>query len=138
MNLDPQILYPMFTLFCFTHLVMGYMLFLRVSGVKKGEIDPKYFKTYDIPVNLPNKTKQVARHYANLMEIPVLFYIICVVVAFKGEPSSLVLSLAWAFVGLRIIHGIIHMTSNKIVFRLVFFAASLVANFVLWQQALFN
>ncbi len=135
--MNSSIVYPMFTLFVFTHLVMIYMFVTRVRAVKNGEVSAKYFKTYDVG-EVPRYIKQASRHYTNLMEVPVLFYIACAILCFKGEASDFQLALAWAFVALRILHGIVHMGSNKILPRVLFFALSLMANFALWREALFN
>lgn len=61
----------------------------------------------------------------NLLELPVLFYVVGLMLYVTAGASSLVLALAWSYVALRILHSVIHLTYNKVVHRL---AASAVSN----------
>ena len=41
-------------------------------------------------------------------------------------------TLAWIYVALRLVHSLVHVTSNRIILRLLFFAASNVVLLTLW------
>jgi hypothetical protein len=60
----------------------------------------------------------------NLLEIPVLFYVVSIVAfaAHLADPPAVVL--AWTYVGLRVLHSLVHLTYNNVIHRLVVFAAS--------------
>jgi hypothetical protein len=60
----------------------------------------------------------------NLLEAPLLFYVICLMDAVAGRVDGVVLTLAWAYVALRCLHSLIHLTYNHVIHRLVAFAAS--------------
>jgi hypothetical protein len=75
---------------------------------------------YDVA--LPN------RNLINLLEVPLLFYVVCLALYVTHHVQPGCLRLAWAYVALRIVHSLIHLTSNNVRQRLAFFAVS---NFVL-------
>ena len=80
------------------------------------------------PVSIPN------RNYMNLLELPMLFYVVCIVLYVTAGASATTIALAWAFVVLRVAHSLIHLTYNRVVHRLSAFAASNVALVVLWPS----
>jgi hypothetical protein len=60
------------------------------------------------------------------MEQPTIFYAIVIALALMGMDQPINIWLAWAYVGLRILHSLIQCTSNIVRFRLpVFGLASL-------------
>lgn len=46
--------------------------------------------------------------------------------------SSAIVTTAWLFVGLRVAHSLVHLTTNNVVHRLYVFVASNTALLVLW------
>ena len=73
-------------------------------------------------VSLPN------RNYMNLLELPVLFYVICIVAYVTNVATDRLVPLAWSYLALRVVHSLVHVTYNRIMHRFAAFAAS---NFVL-------
>ena len=73
-------------------------------------------------VSLPN------RNYMNLLELPLLFYVAVLLAHATANATPLLIGLAWAYVALRIVHSLIHITYNHVLHRFLAFAAS---NFVL-------
>ena len=74
------------------------------------------------PVRLPN------RNYMNLLELPILFYVGCLALYVTDRADAVMCTLAWAYVALRALHSLIHLTYNNVIQRLSVFALS---NFVL-------
>lgn len=70
-----------------------------------------------------------ADNFRNLFELPVLFYLALVVAFLTAQVDALTLALAWVFVGMRIVHSLIHCTSNRVLHR---FYAYVAGGFVLW------
>jgi hypothetical protein len=131
-NLD--ILYPLFALGAWTLLVLLLIPFVRVRSVLRREIGPNDFKFGEssaVPpnVSIPN------RNYMNLLELPMLFYVVCVVLYVTGGTSRLCVFVAWAYVGLRVVHSLIHVTYNHVLHRLFAFTLSNVALVSLWVIA---
>ena len=79
-------------------------------------------------VNLPN------RNYMNLLEAPVLFYVACIVAFVANLVTPGMVALAWGYVGLRLLHSIVHLTYNKVPHRGLVFGASNVVLVVMWVR----
>ena len=71
----------------------------------------------------------------NLLELPMLFYVVCIVLYVTAGASTVTIALAWAFVVLRVVHSAIHLTYNRVLHRLAVFTASNAALIVLWVIA---
>ena len=115
--------FPCLAMLVLTFIVMLRMLVLRIRAVKNKDIEMKYFKTYNEGV-APQLMLQTDRHFINLFEAPVLFYMVCAfsVITFKVDLSMLLS--AWLYVIFRIIHAFIHLTSNKIRARMLAYTFS--------------
>jgi hypothetical protein len=69
-----------------------------------------------------------ADNYNHLMEQPTLFYATALTLALVGQGEGLNLALAWAYVGLRVVHSLIQALINVIILR---FAVFMMASSVL-------
>ncbi len=70
----------------------------------------------------------------NLLEFPVLFYIATLLVFVLQRVDTIYLVLGWVYVALRVVHTIIHVTSNKVPNRFKAFILSYVVLIVLWVR----
>lgn len=118
--------FPCLAMMILTVLVMLRMFFMRVLAVKNKDIDVKYFKTYNTG-SAPRLMLQADRHFVNLFEAPVLFYMVCGFSVITFHVDSKMLWAAWIFVFFRCIHAFIHVTSNKITPRMLAYVGSWVA-----------
>ena len=73
---------------------------------------------------LPAQVRWKADNYNHLMEQPTLFYAIALVLALQGAGGGSSLTLAWAYVGLRVVHSLVQALVNKIELRFVIFVVS--------------
>jgi hypothetical protein len=126
-----EMLHPVFALAAWTFLVLLLIPFVRVRSVRRREIRPNDFKFGEssaVPpnVSIPN------RNYMNLLEMPMLFYVICVLLYVTGGASRLAVLTAWAYVALRVVHSLIHLSYNHVLHRLAAFSLSNVALVSLW------
>jgi hypothetical protein len=131
---NPAILFPMFALACWTLAVLLLIPLVRVRSALRREIrvdDFKHGESASVPpyVSIPN------RNYMNLLELPLLFYVVCLLLYVTGGASSLTIGLAWAYVALRIVHSAIHLSYNHVLHRLTAFTLSNVALVLLWLSA---
>jgi hypothetical protein len=85
---------------------------------------------------LPKPAQFVAQNYNHQFEAPVLFYVLCLVATLIGAVNELIVLLAWAYVGLRVLHAIIHCTYNKVLHRFAVFSLSGIALMALWALTL--
>ncbi|MEN9451972.1 MAG: hypothetical protein RLZZ369_1031 [Pseudomonadota bacterium] len=125
------ILYPIFALAWWTSCVLLLIPIARIRAGRRREIvvdDFKYGESSAVPphVSIPN------RNYMNLLELPVLFYVAGVLLLVSPCTSLTSIYLAWLYVGLRIVHSVIHLTYNKVLHRLAAFAASNAVLVALW------
>lgn len=126
-----DILHPTFALAAWTFLVLLLIPFYRIRAGQRREIrteDFKYGESATVPgyVSIPN------RNYMNLLELPILFYVVCILFFITGNAPSVVIFLAWTYVALRVMHSLIHLSYNKVMHRLTAFASSNVVLITLW------
>ncbi len=88
--------------------------------------------TADATTVPPTRAAVANRNLMNLLEVPVLFYVACIVLYVTGGASYLTIVIAWIYVVLRIVHSAIHLTYNRVRHRGLVFAASNVVVVVLW------
>jgi hypothetical protein len=125
------ILYPVIAMAALTFVVLLLIPYQRFKAVIRKQVVPDDFKfgeSESVPpaVCIPN------RNYMNLLELPLLFYVVCVVMFVTQTVTPVAVGLAWVYVALRSVHSLIHLTYNKVVHRLTFFALSNVVLVVLW------
>jgi hypothetical protein len=115
-----------------TFLVLMLVPVRRFRAAFAGQLgadDFRYGESSRVPgdVSIPN------RNYMNLLELPMLFYVVCVLNYVTGVTvSTTTLALAWTYVGLRALHTAVHLTYNNVMHRLAMFAASNVVLAALW------
>jgi len=99
----------------------------RVMAVRSRRLRQGAFRYGESP-DVPDDLKVWNRNLMNLLEMPMLFYVVCIGFYVTRQVTPSVVLLGWAYVALRILHSLVHLTSNHIVARLTVFA---VGNFVL-------
>jgi hypothetical protein len=129
-----DILCPSIALAAWTFLVLLLIPFVRVRSVRRREISPndfKYGESQAVPpnVSIPN------RNYMNLLELPMLFYVVCLILYVTSGASRVGILVAWAYVALRVVHSFIHLTYNHVLHRLSAFTLSNAALVSLWVLA---
>ncbi|QNP50627.1 MAPEG family protein [Diaphorobacter aerolatus] len=72
------------------------------------------------------------RNYMNLLEMPILFYVVGVMAYAAGIEATWFVALAWTYVALRVLHSIVHVTYNHVLHRFALFAASNVVLVGMW------
>jgi hypothetical protein len=79
-------------------------------------------------VSLPN------RNFMNLLELPMLFYAVCVALYVTLSVDPVAVALAWLYFVLRVAHSLVHLTYNNVFHRLGFYAASAVVLALMWLR----
>lgn len=90
--------------------------------------DFKFGESKNVPsdVSIPN------RAYMNLLELPMLFYVLCLMLFVSARVDTMFLNLAWSYVALRAIHSLVHVTYNNVYHRLIIFSLSNVVLVIMW------
>ncbi len=76
---------------------------------------------------LPAHVRWKADNYNHLMEQPTIFYAIAITLALLGHGEGTNCMLAWAYVGLRVLHSLVQGFFNKIELRFILFLLSSLA-----------
>ena len=120
---DLLILRPMLVLACWTLLVLLLVPWVRWRAMRRHGLDWDDFR-HGESLRVPPEARVPNRAVRNLLEIPVLVYVVCLGVALAGRTDAWALRLAWAYVALRLLHSLIHLGYNRVTHRLAVFAAS--------------
>jgi len=131
-NPNLQLIYPMFAMVMLTFGVGLVVLKNRIAAVKGG-MPIKHFKTYT-EGQAPESMVKADRHFVNLFEVPLLFYVGCLVAMMMPLQGIMVQVWAWLFVAMRILHAYIHIGPNKLRARMTCFWMGCAAVVALWIQ----
>lgn len=117
----------MVVLIAWTLVMLGWTLATRLPAMKAAGVDMGKLvgtKAADADRGLPANIQWKAHNYNHLMEQPTLFYGVCAVLALSGTGNGVNAWIAWAYVGLRIVHSVVQATTNRVRHRFVFFMLS--------------
>jgi hypothetical protein len=128
-----DIIYPMFALVVLTFIIGFSTGISRLISAKKGLVDRRYFKLFT-GYSPPDNIVKLGRNFSNLLEVPILFYVVGIILLVLDINNQLMQNFAWTFVVLRIIHSIIHVTYNKPIHRFLAFLLSSSIVLIMWVQ----
>jgi hypothetical protein len=126
----PMILAPLFVQVMLTFVLGFWLASLRAPAVRRGEVKPQ-----DIDLGQPNwprRTTLVCNAYENQLELPVLFYVLTILAIITRHADFLFVVLAWVFVLSRLVHAYIHVTSNDLAQRGIWFGVGAIVLFIMW------
>jgi len=127
MDMTAEILKPLAVLAAWTMVMWVWMYATRLPAMTAAKLDPDELvrqggKTLD--QLLPAQTQWKAHNYNHLHEAPTVFYAVALALALMGRGNGLNATLAWAYVGLRIVHSLVQATINKVMIRFLLFSLS--------------
>lgn len=131
MNVDTGILWPVAALAAWTLCMLLLMAFRRIRSALDHSVHPREYALGESE-RVPDSIALVNRNYMNLLELPVLFHVACILAVLVQASSPTMIGLAWAYVALRVVHSLVHVTCNRVVYRLAVFAASNVVLIGMW------
>ncbi len=114
---------PVLVLMLWTLLVLLRVAICRFRAAFAGRVRPRDFKVGE-SAGVPPDVAIPNRVFMNLLEVPVLFYVLAMIAFITGHVDTATWSLAWAFVVLRVVHSLIYLTYNHVMHRFAAFAAS--------------
>jgi len=118
---------PMAVLAFWTFAVLLLIPLRRFRAAFAGSVSAEDFK-YGESDNVPGGVSIPNRAMMNLLEMPVLFYVVCLMFYVANRVDNVVIEVCWAYVIFRIAQTLVHITYNNVFHRLTMFAIS---NFVL-------
>ena len=130
---------PMMAMLLLTLVVWVVMFIHRVGYASANGIDAQKMRTpSDVARLLPDEVSGSGNNFKNLFEIPVLFYVVCLYLTVFGQVTSLMVTCAWVFVGLRAVHSLIHCSYNNVMHRFIAYLASSLALWIMVVVAAIN
>lgn len=82
--------------------------------------------------NWPKPALQAQYAYANLFEMPVLFYVVVILAIVTRHADMVMVALAWIFVAFRLLQAYVHVTSNQVRYRGMMFGLGTLALMIMW------
>ena len=137
--MDTSILAPAAVLVVWSILMLIWMAATRLPAMSKIGIDMSKAvggRGADIDPNVPPSVAWKSHNYAHLMEQPTIFYATVMILAIAGAVTPLLVSLAWGYTIIRILHSLWQATVNKVSIRFVLFLLSTICLTVLAVYAL--
>lgn len=137
--MQAQMLAPAAVLVVWTLIVLLWIIPARFGAVakvadKSALPNKPGVRGADLEGVLPDKANWPAHNYTHLVEQPTLFYVTVVILALTG-PGALDVTLAWAYVALRIVHSLWQNLVNTIPIRFGLFIIGTIALMVLAVRA---
>jgi hypothetical protein len=122
-----EILKPLAVLAAWTMVMWLWMYVTRIPAMNKAKIDVNNLtggtgKSLDEV--LPANVQWVAHNYNHLHEAPTVFYAVALALAMIGQGDGLNAQIAWAYVGLRVLHSLVQAIGNRVMIRFGIFALS--------------
>lgn len=102
----------------------------KSADVKSGQFDREKAamdnEAWSKPVVLTSK------NLANQFQLPVIFYVLCLILASIDAVAMATLVVAWVFVATRYVHAYVHVSTNYVPVRMRVFLLGALALFVLF------
>ena len=137
--MQSSILTPAAVLVVWSLIVMLWMVVSRFSAFGEAKIDlrktPPGGRGQDLEGRIPAVANWKAHNYAHLMEQPTLFYATVFILAMSGA-SGFDVTLAWAYVWIRVVHSVWQATVNRVPVRTGLFFVSSFCLIILAVRAL--
>jgi len=120
-----DILAPVTALLLLTCVVWAWMYVTRIPAIAKMgmKLDPNLPKGQQMS-ELPPRVRWKADNYNHLLEQPTMFYAVALTLALLGAGDGTNVTLAWCYVGLRVVHTLHQTLWNKIEVRFLIFSLS--------------
>jgi hypothetical protein len=108
---------------------------LQMGVLRRADYSSGAVKADDIALReprWPQRTTQAANAFSNQFELPVLFYVLTILAWDTRHAGIVFVVLAWVFVICRVLQAYIHVTSNVVRYRGLFFSIGAVVLMIMW------
>lgn len=122
---------PMIGLVALTIVVWTIAVRRRVGEIRRRRI-PLQSLAHARDVAVAFEDCSAMDNFNNLLQVPVLFYALCLVLAQSAAGGMAFVAGAWLYVGLRSLHSAIQVTTNRVLHRFYAWLTSNVVLFALW------
>ena len=119
----------------FVEVILTFVLMLQMGALRRADYSSGAVRADDIALReprWPQRTTQAANAFSNQFELPVLFYVLTILAWVTRHAGIVFVVLAWIFVICRVLQAYIHVTSNVVRYRGLFFSISTTAPMIMW------
>jgi hypothetical protein len=130
MPIQSPIFAPAIALVLWSLLMLAWLALTRLPAMAKAGIDLGSVvgaRGVNLEGVIPDKVNWKSHNYTHLMEQPTIFYATVIILGVVGAGDGINLTLAWAYVGLRIAHSIVQATWNRVAVRFSIFSLATTA-----------
>lgn len=132
-DLHSKLIFASMAFMAFLSFFVSFVMFLRrVNAMKNKTVRVGEFKTYISENEMPELLIQSSRHFKNLFEIPVLFYVASTLVLVLNLQDNIISILCWLFCIFRLAHTYVHLNYNNVFHRFRAFAGSFFSLIAIW------
>lgn len=124
------ILLPVFVQVGLTFAVLLRLGLVRAAAIRAGAVERD--RVVIDETGWPATVRQAGNCFRNQFELPVLFYAVMILALVTRQADGFFVLLAWLFALSRIVHALIHVTSNDIRLRFPSFLVGVLVLFVMW------
>ncbi len=134
-----EIFEPFAAMLVLTFVVWLHMYVKRIGYMTRNRIDAQKMTTPDRAYELlPDEINYVAYNLRNLVELPLVFYALCLMLYVTGEVDGIYVTAAWVFFGFRALHSLVHCTFNRVILRFGLYMLSAIALWFMLGRAVVN
>jgi hypothetical protein len=119
----------------FVEVILTFVLMLQMGALRRADYSSGAVKADDIALReprWPQRTTQAANAFSNQFELPVLFYVLTILAWVTRHAGIVFVVLAWIFVICRVLQAYVHVTSNVVRYRGLFFSVGAVVLMIMW------
>jgi hypothetical protein len=128
------VLAPVMALAAWSLIVLVWLYATRIPAMSRAGIKPGDIKPGATLAALPPWATNVADNYNHLMEQPTIFYATALALQLLGQTAPIDITLAWVYVGLRVLHSLVQGLGNIIILRFtIFVVSSVVLGFLVFH-----
>ena len=127
------VLGPVFAMGTLIAIVWLVLVVFRNLATLRGETPSAYYIAYKGPAPA-DWIERPARVFNNLMQLPTLFFVVCVLMLVTQHVDRVQLAYAWVFVALRALHAIVYMVWNVVAYRFAAWVMGSITLFLLWLR----
>ena len=126
------ILAPVFVQVALTFAVMFWMGYLRIGSLRQGQT-----RLREIALgqqNWPPLAMQAGNSFNNQFQLPMLFFALVALALIVHKTDFAFVILSWIFVVSRLVHALIHVTTNNINRRFSAYLVGAIVLIVMWAM----
>ena len=115
------------------------LLFMAYGHLKNKDLKLSQFRLYE--GDFPDKLQSARYQFQNMFEVPILFYLLCVLHIIFDNYTQIDIILAWGFVLFRVLHFFTRLQNQRdlnIRTRTYTFIISLICLSAGWVNLIFN